>query len=138
MKMLQRFLEYSSDVASSCFRNSEVWSDPAIRRELEKYTVIFISFDGLSEKTWNSAINAIADFMAEEYERHPELADSPRLMDVDRMYYRKVLNEELSEVELRYSLRNLSQMLYAHHGRQCFIIVDGYDAPLMSAHTHGF
>ena len=138
MKMLQRFLEYSSDDASSCFRNAKVWSELDIRREQGRHPVIFISFDGLVEETWDATVSAIADVVADEYKRHTELADSPRLMDVDRMYYRKVLNGELSGGELRYSLRNLSKMLQAHHGRQCFIIVDGYDAPILSSLTYGF
>ena len=138
MKMLQGFLDISTDDASSCFRNSKVWSELDIRREQGRHPVIFISFDGLVEETWDATVRAIADVVAVEYKRHPELADSPRLMDVDRMYYRKVLNGELFEGELRYSLRNLSQMLQAHHGRQCFIIVDGYDAPILSSITYGF
>lgn len=138
MDMLRVFLEKTDEDNSVYFKHLHVWNDKVIMDEMGMYPVIFITFKGATDNTWNSTINAIADVIANEYKRHPELTDSPKLLDIDRMYYRKALHKELTEDELRYSLRNLSQMLYAHYGKQCFIIVDEYDSPIQSAHTYGF
>ena len=139
MDMLRVFLEKSEEDNSVYFKNRNIWHiGTAIRKEQGKYPVIFLTFKGAIGNNWSSTLSAIADQIASEYKRHPELENSSELMEVDRQYYRKAIYKELAEDELRYALLNLCKMLYAHHHEKCFLIIDEYDAPIQASHMNGF
>ena len=74
--------------------------------------------------------------LADLYENYqyiyPELNESHRLK-FDRILASTVTNEDIT-----FSLRNLSQYLRKYHGQKCIILVDEYDHPLDIAHQNNY
>lgn len=139
MDMLRVFFEMSDEDTSQYFANKEIWKCGKKYREYQgKYPVIFITFKDVKFDTFEATIDKITAIMQAEYGRHKELSESARLADYEKKYFLKVMEGNVSEVELSASLENLSIMLNEHYGKAPIIIVDEYDTPVQGGYSRDF
>lgn len=139
MGMLQTFFEISDADNSKYFRDKTIWScGEKYRREFGKYPVIFITFKDIKFPTWEETYLAICEIIAKEYRRHSELLTSDKCDEFDKKYYRKVVDNNISEVSMTRALQELSELLNKHYGQSAIIIVDEYDTPIQQGYTSGY
>lgn len=99
------------------------------------YPVISISMKDLYkvdlETTKSKLLSIISTLFSTEF---PYLKDSDRIGTYYRDYSVRAEMRRLDYSESLDFLKNLSDMLYLHHGIRPIILVDEYDAPIMNSH----
>lgn len=139
MDMLRVFFEKSETDTSVYFKDKAIWYCGEYYRSFQgKYPVIYLSFKDVKYSSWKNARKDIADNIAAEYARHPELAESKKCSALEKSYYKRMIAGKLDEVELARSLYVLSSMLRKQHGIEAVIIIDEYDTPIQQGYASGY
>lgn len=66
------------------------------------------------------------------------LLASDALNEQDKVNYRKLLDNHMTEAIFGDILRILSEMLEKHYSTKVILLIDGYDVPLAKAHANGY
>lgn len=103
-----------------------------------QYPVIFVTFKDIKCETWESTYDLIYLTLRNEFERHSELLESPKLTSYSKDYIHKVLDGNASENDMMMSLSMLSQMLDEHYSQKAIIIIDEYDIPIQQGYMQNF
>ena len=142
MSMLQNFFEIGSD--KTLFDGLYISGNQTLCEEyMGKFPVIFLSLKGVDGLTFEEARQCFNEMVGREASRFSFLADSEQLTTDEKETYRalvKVCDGEysMSGINLRFSLKILSQLLYKHYGKKTVILIDEYDVPLDKAFQHGY
>lgn len=146
MSMLQAFFESIPTAASranggaraqNLFENFAIWNarDGFYRKHYGAYPVIFVSLSTIKKQTWPEAYAAIEELIAAEYSRHAYLLESGALNDLQKAYFQRVANRQGDTADLSASLARLASFLYAHHKQRVVLLLDEYDAPVMTGYS---
>ena len=104
-----------------------------------KYPVVFISVKGAALGGFSETLGMLRIILGRLYNEYKYLADSTALDDNEKEYYRTLCgNDRLPGEYLAASLKNLTVMLYKHHGVKPILLLDEYDAPIQYAWEKGF
>ena len=63
---------------------------------------------------------------------------SDKLGEDEKKEYRAILDENMSEATLFWSLKNLSELLEKHYETKVILLIDEYDVPLAKAFENGY
>ena len=142
MSMLRHFFEIGTD--KTLFDGLHI----SQRRDLcdeymGKYPVVALTLKGVDGTTFEEAKLSLAELIVAEARRFKFLLESDKLDADDKEMYRELisLNKEQSpaaSVKLRFSLKNLSELLYKHYEQKTIVLIDEYDVPLDKAFQDGF
>ena len=139
MDMLRVFFEISEEDTSKYFQDKAIWKcGEEYRKHQGQYPVIYLTFKDVKFASWEATIGMIQALLQAEFGRHLELLDSNKLAEHEKEYLKKVLNKEVSEVDLTAALEKLSQMLTKHYGKAPIIIIDEYDTPIQEGYSKDF
>ena len=142
MSMFQNFFEIGAD--KTLFDGLYISGNQTLCEEyMGKFPVIFLSLKGVDGLTFEEARQCFNEMVGREASRFSFLADSEQLTkDEKEMYLAlvKICDGEysMSGMNLRFSLKVLSQLLYKHYGKKTVILIDEYDVPLDKAFQHGY
>ena len=142
MSMLQNFFEIGAD--KTLFDGLYISGNQTLCEEyMGKFPVIFLSLKGVDGLAFGEARQCFNEMVGREASRFSFLADSEQLTkDEKEMYLAlvKICDGEysMSGMNLRFSLKILSQLLYKHYGKKTVILIDEYDVPLDKAFQHGY
>ncbi len=98
-------------------------------------TVIFLSMKDLRSDTYEGFLRRVGLKMGDIYGSFPELRESARLDDSQKMFYHDVWMGSADDVTLESSLCNLAKMLAAEHGRRVVLLIDEYDNAVNEAES---
>jgi hypothetical protein len=134
LSTLRYFLEKGAD-RSHLFSDLEVWQDAGARRHFQRYPVINLSFRDVKQDSWEGAKSSITSVIGEAISAHMQSIESPK---VDAWY-----REQLQAVmdgggDPEQALKLLSAALYQHHGERVVVLIDEYDAPILSGWDYGY
>ena len=139
MDMLRVFFEKSQEDTSVYFKDKKIWKCGERYQEYQgKYPVIFVTFKDVKYRTWEDSLVKLRMLLADEAYRHMELRDSEACSELDKVFFEKILSQQLEAAELTSVLLVLSRMLHAHHGIAPIIIVDEYDIPIQQGYMNGY
>lgn len=139
MDMLRVFFEISEEDTSKYFKDKAIWKcGEEYSKHQGKYPVIFLTFKDVKFDSWEATIEKIRGLLQDEFGRHQELLSSNRLVEYEKAYFSKILNEEASLVDLSAALEKLSQMLTKHYEKAPIIIIDEYDTPIQEGYSKDF
>lgn len=142
MSMLRCFFEVGAD--KMLFDGLYISHNKQFCEEyMGKFPVVFLTLKGVEGTTFEEARLSLAELIAAEARRFKFLQESDKLDDDDKEMYRELisLNKEQSpatSVKLRFSLKNLSELLYKHYGQKTIVLIDEYDVPLDKAFQDGY
>ncbi len=104
------------------------------------YPVVFLSMKMAAAGGWQETYSIIQLIISRVYSEYKYLADSAVLDEDEKAYYWRVKrgSEECRYDDLLGSLKNLTTMLYKHHGVKPILLIDEYDAPIQYAWEKGF
>ena len=110
--------------------------------EQGEYPVINLTLKGVKEKSWEDCVDRIRSIVADEYSKHKyliECGDEEKRLDKrDTEYFQNIVEEKISEVKLKESLKRLSRFLYEYYGKKVVILVDEYDTPITEGEIEGY
>jgi hypothetical protein len=139
MDMLRVFFEASEEDTSKYFKDKAIWQcGKKYRKEQGQYPVVFLTFKDVKFDSWDATLDKIRDLLQEEFGRHSELATSDSLAEYEKVFFKKIIGGNVSEVDLTASLEKLSSMLTKHYGKAPIIIIDEYDTPIQEGYSKDF
>ena len=139
MDMLRVFFEISKEDTSMYFVDKAIWKcGEEYRNHQGQYPVVFLSFKDVEFDTWEATLTKISSLIQEEFGRHKELKNSPKLEKYEKDYYEKVVNGQGDEVDISSSLQKLTKMLASHYGKAPIVIIDEYDTPIQEGYSKSF
>jgi len=133
MTMIDSFfnIEYKGN---HWFDGLKITEDGRYADKMNAYPVIFISMKGLDADDYVRFERLAKNEIKKLYDRFGFLRDSEKLTDLQKYNYRDVLDNDFLTVDPTESLRNLSEMLSAHYGQGCIILIDEYDNPIQNSY----
>ncbi len=141
MTMLQTFFEIPTDVGrltdedtSKYFRHLKIWqAGEKYQKEQGKYPVIFLSFKGIKDLTFENNIKAMRLNIQMEFSRHSYLAESKFLDKDEKKLFSSIKSGKASDADFGISLQCLTRFLYKHHNQKAIVLIDEYDKPIQTA-----
>ncbi len=137
ISMLEHFFSLNGD--KSIFDGLEILKETALCEQyMGKYPVISVSLKGIDALSYEMAFQMAVQIIKGEARRFQYLLDSERLTHHDKEAFAALLQDDMSEGTLCYSLKVLSELLYKHHGCKVVFLIDEYDVPLAKAFEQGY
>lgn len=137
MSMLEHFFSIERD--QSIFEGLEISKDTKLCEEyMGKYPVISISLKGINAATYEDAFDFAVRIMKKVARNVQFLLGSDALSDYDKLEYKELLNNNMSEAAFCGGLKILSELLEKHYGTKVVLLIDEYDVPLAKAFENGY
>lgn len=137
MSMLKSFFEIGCD--KSLFDGLYIANNAELCDEyMGKFPVLSISLKSVNADSYEKARALFIRLINTEARRLQYLLESTKLTGIDKELLRQLLDNNMTEDTLIYSLRELTELLYKHYGRNTIILIDEYDVPLAKAHEQGY
>ena len=95
-----------------------------------RFPVISISLKGIGAGNYQTARNLVVKIINEEARRLQFLMDSRNLSGRDKELFTQLMEKDMTDETLMFSLREFSELLYKHYGKKVIILIDEYDVPL--------
>ncbi len=139
MDMLKTFFEKTDEDTSKYFIHKNIWScSNSYKTYQGAYPVIFLSFKDAHQDTWENMYESLSISIRNEYKRHINILSSDQITNIDKAFYERVLNGELSRVECELSLSTLSHILANVYKTRVVVIIDEYDTPIQQGYANGY
>ena len=120
------------------FENFSIAKHPQYGDYLGQYPVIHLSFKNVKGNTGKAAMNSIQAMLADEFKRHPYLADMDILDNEELKFFQRIQDRKGAEEDYVESLKNLSEWLNRAYGKPAYILLDEYDTPLQAAYSKNY
>ena len=105
-------------------------------REQGQYPVVFLSLKDLKARTWEEMERGIKNLLQEVFSEHKYLIKE--LDEFDLSILKKIINKEVELEGLKSSLKFLTKILYEKYNKKVIVLIDEYDAPLVSAYHNKY
>lgn len=137
MSMLEHFFSVEGD--KSIFDGLKISKDKKLCEEyMGKHPVISISLKGINAASYEAAFELTVKTIKGAVQKAGFLKMSDKLDEDEKKEYRAILDENMSEATLFWSLKNLSELLEKHDETKVILLIDEYDVPLAKAFENGY
>ena len=126
-------------------KNRELFAGLDIERAGEKYMaqqgsrpVVFLSLKEIQGPDYALMQESMQEMLRGLYGQFRYLLDSPALAEDDKLFFKRIIDKSANRGESQMSLKLLLFMLCKHHGREAVLLLDEYDAPIISAWERGY
>lgn len=137
MSMLEHFFSVEGD--KSIFDGLKISKDKKLCEEyMGKHPVISISLKGINAASYETAFELTVKTIKGAVQKAGFLKMSDKLGEDEKKEYRAILDENMSEATLFWSLKNLSELLEKHYETKVILLIDEYDVPLAKAFENGY
>ena len=100
---------------------------------MNQYPVLFISFKGVEDLSYDNAYSTLQLKIAEVCKKHEYLYVSDKVNEADRQEFRHLMFGESSLAEIKNSVKTIMRMMNAVYGKPVILLIDEYDVPLAKA-----
>ena len=137
MSMLEHFFSVEGD--KRIFDGLKISKDKKLCEEyMGKHPVISISLKGINAASYEAAFELTVKTIKGAVQKAGFLKMSDKLGEDEKKEYRAILDENMSEATLFWSLKNLSELLEKHYETKVILLIDEYDVPLAKAFENGY
>ena len=126
-------------------KNRELFAGLDIERAGEEYMreqgsrpVVFLSLKGIQGPDYALMQECLQELLRTLYGRFRYLLESPALAEDDKLFFQRIIDKSANRGETQISLKQLLAMLQKHHGKEAVLLLDEYDAPIISAWERGY
>lgn len=99
-----------------------------INKHRNAYNVIRLDLKNTKGHTMEEFIDGFREALSVCFRKHLDILENLEMDSVDRADVNKILNKTASNLDVRYSLHLLSELLYDANGLETVILIDEYDA----------
>ena len=138
LSMLRYFFEKQNESCAHLFEGLHIRHNDIFHQHQGRYPVIYLTFKDLKDTTWESLSRRLYRLIAAEIRRFEQIVIAERVSIVDQKLFRHILAGEATPDEYEDSLRLLSQYLCLHYDEKTVILIDEYDAPILSGYLNGY
>ncbi|MBQ3971100.1 MAG: AAA family ATPase [Selenomonadaceae bacterium] len=125
--------------------NRELFRGLDIERAGEKYMreqgtrpVVFLTLKEVQRPTYASMLTMLASVLQEVYSCHRQMLNNSTMEESQAEYAGRILAGKGTEEELVVSLKRFMSYLEEYHGKKPILLLDEYDAPILSAWENGY
>ncbi len=134
LSMIEHFFDIQKPESRELFADFKIAQDKDFcEQHQNKYPVINISLKSIKEPNWEGCLNKFIQLISRLYENYSFLLQSDKLSIYQKKRFERIIEREANSAEYKESLEILSYYLYKHFEREVIILVDEYDAPIISA-----
>ena len=137
MSMLECFFSNKYEGRADLFEGLEIWKDEKFRKVQGTYPVIFLSFAGVKQDTYEKTRQVINELIENLYIQYDWLLKKEIFTDRDRKIYGRV-SGTMDDPTAALSLNRLCEWLCRYYGKKCIVLLDEYDTPMQEAYINGF
>lgn len=137
MSMLEKFFSVNYKDRGDLFEGLFIWEQEKYRKLQGTYPVLFLSFAGIKENSYEEARESICRIIEEQYNKHDYLLNGNLLNEKEKAFYQKIsanMQDNIATASLRY----LSDFLGRYYGKKVIILLDEYDTPMQEAYVNGY
>ena len=140
LSMLQYFF-----TLENAEENRQLFAGLDIERAGEKYMsqqgtrpVVFLTLKEVRARAFANMTVLMAEFLRRLYGQYAYLGQSDALSAEDRQYFSDILKSACGMEKMKFALSNLMAALEKHHQKKPVLLLDEYDAPILSAWENGY
>ena len=137
MSMLDYFFSNRHEGREDLFEGLSVWEDERFRKLQGTYPVIFLSFAGVKQDTYEKTRRMINDLICKLFKQFAWLRNTEIMVENDLENWNRI-RPDMDDPTAAMALNKLCEWLYAYYGKKCIVILDEYDTPMQEAYIHGF
>ena len=108
------------------------------RKEQGTCPVVFLTLKDVQAGTFSEMKVVLAEVLRRLYGGFPGLEQSEALSRQERQYFTSILNKTCDAGNMRFAVSNLMGFLEKHYQKQPLLLLDEYDAPILSAWEKGY
>ncbi len=138
LSMLRYFFGKSKENVSHLFDGLAVSRDASAMEHYQRYPVILISFKDVKADSFHAVMAGIREQMIAAFHEHRHLLYENKLDATFADAFHRILSRTVTDDELPYALKWLSEALYQYHGERVVILIDEYDTPVQSGYLYDF
>lgn len=137
MSMFQYFFEIGCD--KSLFDGLEIAKDSYLCEQyMGKFPVVSISLKDIDANNYETARSMAIKVINQEARRLQFLLDSEKLSEYDKQLFSVLLQPDMDDKSLFYSLKEITELLCKHYEKKVIVLIDEYDVPLAKANERGY
>ncbi len=137
MSMLRYFFDNTVD-SSVLFKALKITGKPEMMQEINKTPTLFITFKDVKNLDWYSTEVQLRSLIAKLYDdMYPSIRKHLK-SPVERRNYDAIRNKTVETVEYKSSLKFLTELLYRTYQKPVLLLIDEYDAPILSGWLNGY
>ena len=137
MSMLECFFSNKYEGRSDLFEGLDIWKDEKFRELQGTYPVIFLSFAGVKQTTYEKTRSLINELITKLFIRYEWILKDDRFTEKDREFYGQI-SRDMDDAVAALSINTLCGWLYQYYGKKCIVLLDEYDTPMQEAYINGF
>jgi len=137
MNMLECFFSNKYEGRGDLFEGLEIWKDEKYRRIQGTYPVIFLSFAGVKQTSYNETKKSINLLIKKLFTQYKWLINEDMFNDDDRKLFCQI-SEDMDDSVAALSVNILCDYLHRYYGKKCIVLLDEYDTPMQEAYVNGF
>ena len=135
ISMLQYYFDVLHKDDADVFEGLQIASlDERYKRHQNQYPVIKMTLKGAEGRNFETAFEMLKVIIAKEFKRHIYLLEGNTLIESEKAYFQKIIEQKASQTDFMASLMILSNYLEKHYNQKVIILIDEYDVPLEKAH----
>ncbi|BDU51212.1 AAA family ATPase [Haliovirga abyssi] len=139
----QYMLKYFFDIEENnehLFKNLKIYEEKEIiDKYMNRYPVIFMSLKSLDALNLDDMLAMFKEVIAKLYREYEDyILNSNILKEEEKLIYKNILRKEAKIDEYKYSLKDLLRYVSNYYGEKVMLIIDEYDAPILSAYRNGY
>ena len=138
LSMLDAFFNIRYPKDNKWFDGLKVSECKECQEHKNAYPVIYFDFKELGVASTEMFDVDLKLKISDLYRQHKYILNSEILDDLDKQYFKDVLEEKVEPLKLRKSISALSRMLCEHHGKKVIVLFDEYDNPMLNAYGKEF
>ena len=138
LSMLDAFFNIRYPKDNKWFDGLKVTECIECQEHKNDYPVIYFDFKELGVASTEMFDVDLKLKISDLYRQHKYILNSEILDDLDKQYFKDVLEEKVEPLKLRKSISALSRMLCEHHGKKVIVLFDEYDNPMLNAYGKEF
>ena len=139
LSMIQYYFEKQKTDNSYLFEGLKIsQAGERYKAYMGQYPVITLSFKGMKKDTYEEALKNFKWMISQECQRHMEILQSGKVLDIEKARFQRLLNEEATVSDYFVSIQFLTSCLTKIYGKKTIVLIDEYDVPLENAHFKGY
>ena len=138
MSMLYYFFSNQEKENAYLFNDLKITKSEEIMKHQNQYPVIFITLKDIKALNFEDAIYFYKSALVNIASKYKEVLNNENLEEHYKYLFKKYLNANAEQSELKDSLKILSICLEKHYGQKVILLIDEYDVPLQHAYKNNY
>ena len=137
MSMLECFFSNKYAGRSDLFEGLDIWMDEKYRELQGTWPVLFLSFAGVKQSSFEDARYVINSKLQDLYNQYAWMLRDERFTDADRKSFH-IVEADMPQSAASLALNRLCEWLCRYYGKRVIVLLDEYDTPMQEAYVNGY